>query len=132
MVIVFTVSLNPSFSFIKVLSLSDGGTVATTRNKDMIGKCDMYLPQTCFGPDKMKTYSNFDDVPKKTGYGIVFLKEKEIASDIINKTDWSTIAFKSTNGAYNLRTDLIESVLISKNLIGLLLIKTLNRTFKFT
>ena len=102
-------------SFIKVYSLSDGGTIATTRNKKMIGNCDIYLPQTCFGAEKMKLYSDFEEVPKRTGYGIVFLKDKDVLLEILNNTEWSDVAFKSTNGAYNLRTDLIESVLTSKN-----------------
>ena len=102
-------------NYIKIYSLSDGGTVATTRNKKMIGNCDIYLPQTCFGSEKVKLYDNFEDVPKRTGYGIVYLKDKQEVSKIISETDWSAIAFKSTNGAYNLRTDLIEKVLITKN-----------------
>ena len=63
--------------YMRVYSLSDGGTIATTRNKEMIGKCDIYLPQTCYGAEKMKLYDNFEEVPKRTGYGIVFLDEKE-------------------------------------------------------
>jgi len=102
-------------SYIKIYSLSDGGTIATTRNKKMIGNCDVYLPQTCFGLDKVKLYDDFEEVPKRTGYGIVFLKEKDVLLKILKETDWSDVAFKSTNGAYNLRTDLIESVLIQKN-----------------
>ena len=38
----------------KVYSLSDGGTVSSTRNKDMIGKCDIYIPSTCFGKDNIE------------------------------------------------------------------------------
>jgi hypothetical protein len=102
-------------SYIRIYSLSDGGTIATTRNKKMIGNCDIYLPQTCFGEDKMKLYDDFELVPKRTGYGIVYLKDKEDIVKILNETDWSKVAFKSTNGAYNLRTDLIEKVLTDKN-----------------
>jgi hypothetical protein len=102
-------------SYIRIYSLSDGGTIATTRNKKMIGNCDIYLPQTCFGEDKMKLYNDFELVPKRTGYGIVYLKDKEEIVKILNETDWSKVAFKSTNGAYNLRTDLIEKVLTDKN-----------------
>jgi hypothetical protein len=104
-------------SYIKVYSLSDGGTVATTRNKNMIGNCDVYLPQTCFGPEKMKIYDDFEEVPKRCGYGIVFLKEKETLTNLFNETDWSLVSFKSTNGAFNIRTDLINNVLIRKNLV---------------
>jgi len=102
-------------SYVRIYSLSDGGTIATTRNKKMIGNCDIYLPQTCFGEDKMKLYDDFELVPKRTGYGLVFLKNKEEIIKIINETNWSDVAFKSTNGAYNLRTDLIEKVLTDKN-----------------
>ena len=63
----------------------------------------------------MKVYSDFEEVPKKTGYGILFLKERPMLYDIFQNTDWSLVSFKSTNGAYNLRTDLINEVLISKN-----------------
>ena len=91
----------------KVYSLSDGGTISSTRNKDMIGKCDIYLPSTCFGKENMKIYDRFDDLPGKKGYGIVFFTQKE---DMINKSkiiDWSKISFLSTNSAYNLRTSII-------------------------
>ena len=91
----------------KVYSLSDGGTIASTRNKDMIGKCDIYLPSTCFGKENMKIYKKFEDLPGKKGYGVVFFTEK---ADMINKAetiDWSSISFLSTNSAYNLRTSII-------------------------
>lgn len=91
----------------KVYSLSDGGTISSTRNKDMIGKCDIYLPSTCFGKDNMKTYNCFEDLPGKKGYGIVFFTKKD---EMINKAeniDWSSISFLSTNSAYNLRTSII-------------------------
>jgi hypothetical protein len=104
-------------SYIKVYSLSDGGTVATTRNKKMIGNCDMYLPQTCFGPDKMKQYDDFEEVPKRCGYGIIFLKEKEKLKELLNEINWALVSFKSTNGAHNLRTDLIENVLINNGYV---------------
>jgi hypothetical protein len=97
----------------KVYSLSDGGTIASTRNKDMIGKCDVYLPSTCFGKENMKTYKRFEDLPGKKGYGVVFNtddKEKMITkAEII---DWSSISFQSTNSAYNLRTSIIFSQLV--------------------
>ena len=91
----------------KVYSLSDGGTTVSTRNKDMIGKCDIYLPSTCFGKENMKIYKKFEDLPSKKGYGVVFFTEK---ADMINKAetiDWSSISFLSTNSAYNLRTSII-------------------------
>lgn len=92
---------------IKVYSLSDGGTVATTRNKKMLNKCDIYLPSTCFGKEAMKLYSSFEDLPNRKGYGIVFLKDKENMIKKSKEIDWSKISFLSTNSAYNLRTTLI-------------------------
>lgn len=92
---------------IKVYSLSDGGTIASTRNKDMIDKCDIYLPSTCFGKYNMKIYKKFEDLPGKKGYGVIFFTEK---ADMINKAetiDWTSISFLSTNSAYNLRTSII-------------------------
>jgi hypothetical protein len=102
----YTIKAN-SEENMKVYSLSDGGTVASTRNKVMIGKCDIYLPSTCFGKENMKIYKKFEDLPGKKGYGVVFFSEK---ADMINKAetiDWSSISFLSTNSAYNLRTSII-------------------------
>jgi hypothetical protein len=109
-------SSNPKYTIqansedkMKVYSLSDGGTISSTRNKDMIGKCDIYLPSTCFGKENMKIYNQFEDLPGKKGYGIVFFTKK---NEMINKAgniDWSSISFLSTNSAYNLRTSIIFS-----------------------
>jgi len=96
---------------IKVYSLSDGGTVASTRNKNMIGKCDVYLPSTCFGKETMKVYSSFETLPGKKGYGIVFRKDRESLIEKAKRIDWSSISFLSTNSALNLRTSLIYSAL---------------------
>ena len=43
----------------RIYSMSDGGTISTTRNKNMIGNCDIYIPSTCFGKENMKCYVNF-------------------------------------------------------------------------
>lgn len=91
----------------KVYSLSDGGTVSSTRNKNMINKCDVYLPSTCFGKENMKAYKNFNELPGKKGYGIVFFKEKRQMIKKAKTIDWSSISFLSTNSAYNLRTSII-------------------------
>jgi hypothetical protein len=91
----------------KVYSLSDGGTIASTRNKAMIDKCDIYLPSTCFGKYNMKIYKKFKDLPGGKGYGVLFFTKK---ADMINKAetiDWASISFLSTNSAYNLRTSII-------------------------
>lgn len=95
-----------------IYSLSDGGTVATTRNKNMLDKCDIYLPSTCFGKDAMKLYSSFESLPNRKGYGIVFKKDKKKMIEKSKKIDWSEIAFLSTNSAYNLRTSLITKALL--------------------
>jgi len=94
----------------KIYSMSDGGTISSTRNKDMIGKCDIYIPSTCFGKENIKCYMNFEDLPGKKGYGIVFTCDK---INMINKMlniEWDKIAFLSTNSAYNLRSSQIYAL----------------------
>lgn len=98
-------------TYIRVYSLSNGGTPASTRNKHMIGKCDLYLPSTCFRG--MGPYDSFEDLPNKRGYGVVYLKAKWKVQDLLLRNDWMKTAFRSTNGALNLRRSLIEDVLIS-------------------
>lgn len=93
-------------TFAKVYSLSDGGTPSSTRNKKMLDACDVYLPSTCF--KGMKAYDNFESLPNRRGYGVVFKKNKKELLDLFyNKIDWEEVSFTSTNGALNLRTDLI-------------------------
>jgi len=92
---------------IKVYSLSDGGTAASTRNKNMLHKCDTYLPSTCFGEENMKAYSKFDDLPGKKGYGVVFSKDKKEMVEKSKKIKWKQVSFLSTNSALNLRTSTI-------------------------
>jgi hypothetical protein len=99
-------------TFIKVYSLSDGGTPSSTRNKKMLNCCDVYLPSTCF--KGMQVYKSFEELPNKRGYGIVFLKEEKVLKKLFNEIDWSKVAFLSTNSAVNLRTDLIENEIIKK------------------
>jgi hypothetical protein len=96
--------------YMKIYSMSDGGTVSSTRNKNMIGNCDIYIPSTCFGKDNMKCYFNFEDLPGKKGYGIVFNTNKQ---EMINKMltiQWDKVAFLSTNSAYNLRSSQIYAL----------------------
>lgn len=97
-------------SFIDVYSLSDGGLPANTRNKDMIGKCDIYLPSTTFSG--MKAYTSFYDLPNERGYGIVIKKNKGTLKKILKNNDWGKTAFFSTNSALNLRTSLITNIII--------------------
>jgi hypothetical protein len=94
----------------KIYSMSDGGTTSTTRNKVMIGKCDIYIPSTCFGKENMKCYMNFEDLPGKKGYGIVFSCEKSIMINKMLNIEWDKIAFLSTNSAYNLRSSQIYKI----------------------
>jgi len=100
---------NKESSILKVYSLSDGQTPSTTRNKKMFYQCDVYLPSTCFGKENMKYYDNFDTLPGKRGYGIVFLKNKKVYLQKFKKIDWPTVAFLSTNSAYNIRSSQIIS-----------------------
>ena len=94
----------------KVYSLSDGGSPSSTRNKAMIGKCDVYLPSTCF--DGMRAYGSFDDLPHRRGYGVVFHKAKRELTRLMLNHDWESTAFPSTNGAVNLRASLITRPII--------------------
>ena len=94
----------------RIYSMSDGGTVSTTRNKNMIGKCDIYIPSTCFGKENMKCYMSFEDLPGKKGYGIVFTDDKQSMIDKMLDINWYEIAFLSTNSAYNLRSSQIYSL----------------------
>lgn len=99
-------------TFIDVFSISDGGKPANTRNKDMIGKCDMYLPSTTF--NGMKAYSSFYELPHERGYGVIVKRDKRDIKTILANADWEKIAFSSTNSALNLRKSIIESVIIKR------------------
>lgn len=94
---------------IKIYSLSDGGTPSSTRNKSMLDRCDVYLPSTCFGVNKIRAYSSFEDLPNRRGYGIVFLANKEFYLNLAARIDWSRYSFSSTNSASNLRSSQILS-----------------------
>ena len=94
-------------SYVRVYSLSDGGTPATTRNKRMLDKCDVYLPSTCFGG--MRAYPSFESLPHRRGYGVVIFRQKPKIKKILEKHDWKKTAFLSTNSALNLRRGLIEN-----------------------
>lgn len=98
--------------YIKIYSLSDGGTPASTRNKAMLNNCDLYLPSTCFSA--MKIHHSFKDLPHQRGYGIVILKQKDEIKKVLESIDWQSVAFLGTNSSLNLRTSLIEQALIDK------------------
>lgn len=102
--------------YVKIYSLSNGNTSSSKRNVQMIDKCDIYLPSTCFSG--MKAYKSFYELPNKRGYGLVVKKNKENIINSILSIDWSKVAFLSTNSALNLRTDLILNELVNKKLIG--------------
>ena len=98
-------------TYARVYSLSDGGTPSSTRNKKMLDACDVYLPSTCF--KGMKAYNNFESLPNRRGYGVVFKKNKNELMDLFYyKINWEKVSFTSTNGALNLRTDLIMNQII--------------------
>lgn len=97
-------------SFVRVYSLSDGGTPASTRNKKMLHRCDVYLPSTCFSG--MRAYSDFESLPHRRGYGVVVHPgaHKTKIKRLLQHHDWTRTAFPSTNGALNLRQSLIAEV----------------------
>lgn len=95
-------------TLLTVYSLSNGGTASTTRNKEHLETCDIYLPSTCFGKDTMRVYDSFNELPNKKGYGIVFHRDKAAMIGKARKMDWGSISFLSTNSAYNLRTSIIS------------------------
>lgn len=100
-------------SDIKLYSLSDGGTPSSTRNKSFLNICDYYIPSTCFGIEKMKVYYSFEELPNRKGYGILLENKDYLLKKNIENIDWSKIAFVSTNGAYNLRFDLIKKAIFN-------------------
>jgi hypothetical protein len=101
--------------YIKIYSLSDGGTSGTTRNKKMLNECDIYLPSTCFS-NNMKVFYDFESLPHRRGYGIKILKDFDRVKNVIESTNWLEKSFKSTNSATNLRMSIIEDVLIENNI----------------
>jgi hypothetical protein len=75
----------------------------------MIGKCDVYIPSTCFGKENMRVYQSFDELPGRKGYGVVFFTNRDEMMKKAEGIDWSSVSFLSTNSAYNLRTSIIFS-----------------------
>lgn len=105
--------LDTIYSSIKIYSLSDGWTPATTRNKKMLDKCDLYIPSTLFWD--IQLFSSFSKLPNKRWYGIVVsnIDYKNYVLQL-NKEEWKTIWFNSTNWATNTRKELIEEFLVKK------------------
>ena len=60
----------------------------------------------------MKYYDSFDNLPRKKGYGIVFIKDKKENLEKFKNIDWSNVAFLSTNSAYNIRSSQITDKFI--------------------
>lgn len=105
--------INYQLNYIKIYSLSNGKNSSQKRNVNMINKCDLYIPSTCF--IKIRIYDNFNDLPYQRGYGIVINhKEKEIIINNIKKIDFERYSFKSTNSANNIRKELIEKSIYEK------------------
>jgi hypothetical protein len=103
--------------YVKIYSLTDGGTPSTTRNKNMLDKCDFYLASSSYEKEKMTIYSSFEDLPNRRGYGIKILKEFDKIFNIIQSIDWPSKSFLSTNSSYNLRTSIITETLIESGII---------------
>lgn len=106
--------------YIKVYSLSDGGTPSSTRNKKMLHACDVYLPSTCFSSKTnvvMKAYDDFEKLPHRRGYGIKILKDNEKVKAALLSIEWQKESFLGTNSSLNLRTSIIENALIKKGFI---------------
>ena len=95
-------------TYIKIYSLSNGGTPASTRNKAMIEHCDVYVPSTCY--TGMRAYKSFAELPNHRGYGILIHKQKRKIKKLLFAHDWRRSAFSSTNSAINMRSSLIEDV----------------------
>ena len=96
-------------SYVKIYSLSNGGTPSSTRNKHMIGECDVYIPSTCYRG--MKAYDSFDQLPNERGYGVVIKKNHKAIKALLMKHDWNKTSFASTNSAINMRQSLIKGVI---------------------
>lgn len=105
--------------YVKIYSLTDGGTPSTTRNKNMLNNCDFYLASSSFEKEKMTFYSNFEDLPNRRGYGIKILKDYENVYNTIKNIDWPSESFLSTNSSYNLRTSIIQNAIINKGIKNL-------------
>ena len=97
--------------FIRVYSVSGGSESYDTRNMNMHDKCDLYFPDSCFRG--MRVYDKFSDLPHKRGYGVKILKAKKAVKKIFEQCSLEDVAYRSTNGALNLRTSLIQSILIN-------------------
>lgn len=60
----------------------------------------------------MRCYMNFEELPGKKGYGIVFTENKDAMLEKMMSIEWHNIAFLSTNSAYNLRSSQLYDILL--------------------
>lgn len=74
----------------------------------MLRACDVYLPSTCFGRQNMTCHDDFERLPGRRGYGVVFRDKSLLPA--FRAVDWGSVAFLSTNSAYNLRRSQILAV----------------------
>ena len=97
--------------WVKIYSLSDGGSSDSTRNKAMLEQCDVYLPSTCF--QGMRAYRFFHELPHRRGYGVKVLMGRDAAyiRQLVAELDWSRIALRGSNGSLNLRASLIHQAI---------------------
>jgi hypothetical protein len=102
--------------YVKIYSLTDGGTPGTTRNKNMLDKCDFYLASSSFEKEKMKIYPSFEDLPNRRGYGLKIVKDYDKIFKIIENIDWPSKSFLATNSSYNLRKSIIETAIVENGI----------------
>lgn len=93
-------------TYTRVVSLSDGGTPSSTRNKALLHACDVYLPATCY--TGMRAYDEFEALPYRRGYGVLIHRAKAGVRKHLFGYDWPAAAFRSTNGTLNLRSSIIR------------------------
>lgn len=111
-----TISEETYKNIFNIYSLSNGVNPSEQRNIKMIGKCDIYIPSTCFGIENMVPQKLFSNLPNNRGYGIVFLKDKFKFLNYFNDVEeFQKFSFKSTNGAFNIRKNEIIKFLYNKN-----------------
>lgn len=82
----------------------------------MLYRCDVYLPSTCF--TGMHGYPSFEALLHRRGYGIKVPRDKKTIQRIPAQTHWERIVFRSTNGALNPSSGLIEEVVIRVGCCG--------------
>jgi hypothetical protein len=102
--------------YVKVYSVSDGGTSSTTRNKKMHNVCDYFFASSSFDKEKMTHYSTFEELPNRRGYGLLILKDHDRVKKIVESINWPDVSFLATNSSYNMRTSLIIEALIENGI----------------